>query len=197
MLQLHVGAVEPGARHIHVGRGHHDALERVLLVAGALFPEHRAPQRRLQQEEGVHVGGGLERQRVEHQHRRDDLLELLFFAGIVEQALGEAYAEDAHRDKPHRRQEEEDPPDRRGIFIFPVVKSFGGVPPRGLIRFLHASVLSAVRQRVWPLPVTMYLQEQSSLRPIGPRACSFWVEMPISAPKPNSPPSVKRVDALT
>ena len=33
--------------------------------------------------------------------------------------------------------------------------------------------------------------------PIGPRACSFWVEMPISAPKPNSPPSVKRVDALT
>ncbi len=36
-----------------------------------------------------------------------------------------------------------------------------------------------------------------SVRPIGPRACSFWVEMPISAPKPNSPPSVKRVDALT
>ena len=33
--------------------------------------------------------------------------------------------------------------------------------------------------------------------PIGPRACSFWVEMPISAPKPNSPPSVKRVLALT
>ena len=37
----------------------------------------------------------------------------------------------------------------------------------------------------------------SSGSPIGPRACSFWVEMPISAPKPNSPPSVKRVDALT
>ena len=34
-------------------------------------------------------------------------------------------------------------------------------------------------------------------RPIGPRAWSFWVEMPISAPKPNSPPSVKRVLALT
>ena len=32
---------------------------------------------------------------------------------------------------------------------------------------------------------------------IGPRACSFWVEMPISAPKPNSPPSVNRVEALT
>ena len=33
--------------------------------------------------------------------------------------------------------------------------------------------------------------------PIGPRACSFWVELPISAPIPNSPPSVKRVDAFT
>ena len=37
----------------------------------------------------------------------------------------------------------------------------------------------------------------SSGRPIGPRACSFWVEMPISAPNPNSPPSVNRVEALT
>ena len=32
---------------------------------------------------------------------------------------------------------------------------------------------------------------------IGPRAWSFWVELPISAPMPNSPPSVKRVDAFT
>ena len=32
---------------------------------------------------------------------------------------------------------------------------------------------------------------------MGPRACSFWVEMPISAPRPNSPPSVKRVEAFT
>ena len=36
----------------------------------------------------------------------------------------------------------------------------------------------------------------SSGRPIGPRAWSFCVEMPISAPKPNSPPSVNRVEAL-
>ena len=28
---------------------------------------------------------------------------------------------------------------------------------------------------------------------MGPRACIFWVEMPISAPRPNSPPSVNRV----
>ena len=37
----------------------------------------------------------------------------------------------------------------------------------------------------------------SSLRPIGPRACSFCVEMPTSAPRPNSPPSVNRVEAFT
>ena len=46
-------------------------------------------------------------------------------------------------------------------------------------------------------PVTTYLVEVISGRPIGPRACSFWVEIPISAPKPNSPPSVNRVEALT
>jgi hypothetical protein len=32
---------------------------------------------------------------------------------------------------------------------------------------------------------------------MGPRACSFWVEIPTSAPKPNSPPSVNLVEALT
>ena len=32
---------------------------------------------------------------------------------------------------------------------------------------------------------------------MGPRAWSFWVEMPISQPRPNSPPSVNRVEALT
>ena len=31
-----------------------------------------------------------------------------------------------------------------------------------------------------------YLSVVRAKRPIGPRACSFWVEMPISAPKPNS-----------
>ena len=51
-------------------------------------------------------------------------------------------------------------------------------------------------QRTWPSPVTTYLNVQSSRSPIGPRACSFWVELPISAPIPNSPPSVNRVDAF-
>ena len=44
---------------------------------------------------------------------------------------------------------------------------------------------------------TTYLAVVSSRRPIGPRAWSFWVLMPISAPKPNSSPSTKRVEALT
>ena len=48
-------------------------------------------------------------------------------------------------------------------------------------------------QRTWPSPVTTYLVEVISGSPIGPRACSFWVLMPISAPNPNSPPSVNRV----
>ena len=38
--------------------------------------------------------------------------------------------------------------------------------------------------------------EVSSSRANGPRQCSFCVLMPISAPKPNSPPSVKRVEAF-
>ena len=31
---------------------------------------------------------------------------------------------------------------------------------------------------------------------MGPRAWSFWVEIPISHPRPNSPPSVNRVDTF-
>ena len=48
-----------------------------------------------------------------------------------------------------------------------------------------------------PSPSIRYLNVHSSRSPIGPRAWSFWVELPISAPIPNSPPSVKRVDAFT
>ncbi len=55
----------------------------------------------------------------------------------------------------------------------------------------------AAQGRTWPVPSTRYLNVQSSRSPIGPRACSFCVELPISAPMPNSPPSVKRVDAFT
>src|SRR5437588_11496901 len=51
--------------------------------------------------------------------------------------------------------------------------------------------------RMWPSPSTKYLNVHSSRIPIGPLAWSFWVEFPISAPIPNSPPSVNRVEALT
>ena len=42
-----------------------------------------------------------------------------------------------------------------------------------------------------------YLVEVKASNPIGPRACNFWVEIPISAPNPNSLPSVNLVDAFT
>ena len=51
--------------------------------------------------------------------------------------------------------------------------------------------------RIWPEPRTTYFVVVTSARPIGPRACRRDVEFAISAPKPNSPPSVKRVDAFT
>ena len=47
-----------------------------------------------------------------------------------------------------------------------------------------------------PVTFTMNFVDVSSDRPIGPRACSFCVEIPISAPNPSCSPSVKRVDAL-
>ena len=60
-----------------------------------------------------------------------------------------------------------------------------------------ASADGANHGRIWPSPSIRYLNVHSSRSPIGPRAWSFWVELPISAPIPNSPPSVNRVDALT
>ncbi len=48
-----------------------------------------------------------------------------------------------------------------------------------------------------PIPSTTHFWLVRPSRPTGPRACSLLVEMPISAPRPNSNPSAKRVDALT
>ncbi len=48
-----------------------------------------------------------------------------------------------------------------------------------------------------PFPYTIYFVDVSCFSPIGPLACSFCVLIPISAPKPNSKPSVKRVEAFT
>src|SRR3954469_3648276 len=50
--------------------------------------------------------------------------------------------------------------------------------------------------RVCPAPRTRYLNEVSCSTPTGPRACMSPVAMPISAPKPNSPPSANWVEAL-
>src|ERR1022692_651729 len=50
--------------------------------------------------------------------------------------------------------------------------------------------------RTCPVPTISYFEEVSSANANGPQQCSFWVLMPISAPMPNSPPSVKRVEAF-
>src|ERR1039458_6542615 len=51
--------------------------------------------------------------------------------------------------------------------------------------------------RICPSPRTTHLRQVSSRSPIGPRACSFWVEIPTSPPSPNSPPSMNLVEAFT
>ncbi len=53
-----------------------------------------------------------------------------------------------------------------------------------------------VRGRVWPVPCTRYLNVVNCSTPTGPRACILPVEMPISPPMPNSPPSANWVEAL-
>src|SRR5690606_10628309 len=50
--------------------------------------------------------------------------------------------------------------------------------------------------RVCPVPRTRYLKLVSCSTPTGPRACILPVAMPISPPKPNSPPSANWVEAL-
>ena len=49
---------------------------------------------------------------------------------------------------------------------------------------------------ICPSPLITYFVVVSSLIPIGPRAWSFCVEIPISPPKPNSPPSENLVEAF-
>src|SRR4030095_9676534 len=49
---------------------------------------------------------------------------------------------------------------------------------------------------VCPVPRMRYLNVVSCSTPTGPRACMRPVAMPISAPKPNSPPSANCVVAL-
>src|ERR1019366_2376818 len=60
----------------------------------------------------------------------------------------------------------------------------------------HFGVRQKTQGRICPLPRTRYLNEVSCSSPTGPRACIRPVAMPISAPKPNSPPSANWVEAL-
>src|SRR5574338_340509 len=53
------------------------------------------------------------------------------------------------------------------------------------------------QRRTSPLPNTIHFWLVSPSRPTGPRAWILSVEMPISAPRPYSKPSAKRVEALT
>src|SRR3569833_2225979 len=62
------------------------------------------------------------------------------------------------------------------------------------VRYLHA--VAQHQGRVCPLPRTRYLNEQSCSSPTGPRAWNLPVAMPISPPKPLSPPSAYWVVAL-
>ena len=51
--------------------------------------------------------------------------------------------------------------------------------------------------RICPFPSIINLYVVNSSSPIGPLACNLSVLIPISAPIPNSAPSVNLVDALT
>ena len=77
----------------------------------------------------------------------------------------------------------------------PVWDGRGGGPDPGVA--LCRGGAGRVQARMCPSPSITHLSVVSSRKPIGPRACSFWVEMPISAPNPSSSPSTNRVDAFT
>lgn len=67
----------------------------------------------------------------------------------------------------------------------------------GALRHIAFSIRFIRYSRICPLPETKYFVLVNASKPMGPRACIFCVEMPISAPNPNTKPSVKRVDAFT
>jgi farnesyl diphosphate synthase len=64
------------------------------------------------------------------------------------------------------------------------------------LRGLRVRLGAAAQARVCPSPCTRYLNVHNCSTPTGPRACMRPVAMPISAPKPNSPPSANCVEAL-
>ena len=65
-----------------------------------------------------------------------------------------------------------------------------------LLFTVYSSLLHTYYHLVCPFPSMTHLYEVISSNPMGPRACNFWVLIPISAPKPNWAPSVKAVETL-
>src|SRR3990172_13237797 len=60
-----------------------------------------------------------------------------------------------------------------------------------------ASTASPPSSLPCPSPYTMNFCVVSSSSPMGPKACTLVVDIPISAPRPSSKPSLNRVDAFT
>ena len=58
-------------------------------------------------------------------------------------------------------------------------------------------LFTPITHLICPFPKMIYFVVVRASSPIGPLAWSFWVLMPISAPNPNSNPSVNLVDAFT
>src|SRR5262245_35640584 len=105
--------------------------------------------------------------------------------GVVRRIEGAAEQPDAHA-RGVRRQDGA----RRPAFV----------RGRRLLRgFGRRRAVLAQRERhglICPEPRTRYLKLVNCSTPTGPRAWKRPVAMPISAPKPNSPPSANCVDAL-
>ena len=78
---------------------------------------------------------------------------------------------------------------------------FSAKPLAGTVhRWWHLPGLQyqpVVHPRTSPSPSTTYFSDVSPSMPTGPRAWNLSVLMPISAPRPNSKPSAKRVLVLT
>src|SRR5215470_7987154 len=136
---------------------------------------------------GLEAGDVDARVMRERARRRDALGKRAQAAGVLERIAWSDHPPDAvEAEPPHRDQ--------------------AGGPMRlmrrieGAAEQTDAHARSVGRQNghglVWPEPRTRYLNVVSCSTPTGPRAWKRPVAMPISAPKPNSPPSANWVEAL-
>src|SRR5690606_12870720 len=113
-----------------------------------------------------------DQEREQHDDRDDAVTDQHQLTGL----LGAVLAGEDHQGTPHRR----------------LPLSVLGTPA-----ILARPSRPGAQARTCPSPSTTHVDVVSSARPIGPRACSCCVEIPISAPRPSWPPSVNRVEAFT